>query len=377
MSYNLGLIEELKVLLNKAKLNNDKNDKFRVKSYNEAIRKIKDLQFEIKSEDQIPLTKTSKIYLKCKEYLEKGEIHQAEYIKDNDDGLISFYNECEKIAEIGASKAKELFEKNGIKSISELSKNLDLLNDKQKIGWKYRETDQLRIPRTEMDKHLEIFNEIRDYIKACKDLKFEILGSYRRKAKESGDIDLLVSHPDDDLEAYSKFVDQLFKEGYILDTLAKGKQKFMGYSKLYSKDDIPRRLDIIYSSAKEYPFKLLYFTGGKQFNVNMREFCTKLGYKLNDKGLFHVSSDLPVDFEFEEEKDIFKFLEIEYVKPEDRKDDYIFKKNKKKGDEEEKREELEGYTKTKLKEIAKELKIKGYTGITDKEELIEKIMEYY
>jgi hypothetical protein len=68
-NYNPELIEELQVLLNKAKIGNDSNDKFRAKSYSDAINKIKALPYKITMESQIPLSKTSKIYAKVKQFL--------------------------------------------------------------------------------------------------------------------------------------------------------------------------------------------------------------------------------------------------------------------------------------------------------------------
>lgn len=56
-SLNSDLIQELTILLNKAKLNTDKNDRFRAKSYSEAISKIKELTYTISSPVDIPLKK--------------------------------------------------------------------------------------------------------------------------------------------------------------------------------------------------------------------------------------------------------------------------------------------------------------------------------
>jgi DNA polymerase/3'-5' exonuclease PolX len=44
-----------------------------------------------------------------------------------------------------------------------------------------------------------------------------------------------------------------------------------------------------------------------------------MGYKLNDKGLYDKKTGTRINFEPKTEKDIFDFLKIEYVKPENRK----------------------------------------------------------
>ena len=52
-----------------------------------------------------------------------------------------------------------------------------------------------------------------------------IAGSYRRRAKDSGDIDVLLKG---DSKLYKKFIDLLEKKGYLYETLAKGSKSIMG-----------------------------------------------------------------------------------------------------------------------------------------------------
>ena len=77
-SPNQLLIEELQVILDEAKMSNTANDRFRIKSYKDAIEKIKGVSTKINNESEIPLTKTSKIYAKVKEFIDKGQIHQSQ-----------------------------------------------------------------------------------------------------------------------------------------------------------------------------------------------------------------------------------------------------------------------------------------------------------
>ena len=175
-SPNQQLIEELQVILDEAKMSNTANDRFRIKSYKDAIEKIKAVTHKINNDSEIPLAKTSKIYAKVKEFIEKGQIHQSQKILAESEGLIDIYRDLQKIAEIGPAKAKLLVEDYGIRSIEQLAQNIDLLNDKQKIGFKYWKTDQLRIPRDEILKHkkiccsLESLRDVEDFE------KFDIIG---------------------------------------------------------------------------------------------------------------------------------------------------------------------------------------------------------
>ena len=91
-------------------------------------------------------------------------------------------------------------------------------------------------------------------------------------------------------------------------------------------DEIFRHLDIFYYSHDVYPFALLFTTGSKENNVNMRARAVRLGYSLNEKNLTHISpSGSPVTKEEylkeigkekpETEQDIFKFLKLDYIEP--------------------------------------------------------------
>ena len=88
----------------------------------------------------------------------------------------------------------------------------------------------------------------------------------------------------------------------------------MGLGKLH---DIHRRIDIMYTTPEEYPFAILYFTGSKEHNQKMREKALTYDYTMNEYGITYVDeSDGKLDDKvFVNEKDIFEFLEMDYVKP--------------------------------------------------------------
>ena len=71
--------------------------------------------------------------------------------------------------------------------------------------------------------------------------------------------------------------------------VARGKKKFMAFSKL-SEKGLPCRLDILYTPKEEYNFAKLYFTGSKEHNVKMRNKALKLNYTLNEHGLYNIMS---------------------------------------------------------------------------------------
>ena len=62
---------------------------------------------------------------------------------------------------------------------------------------------------------------------------------------------------------------------------------------------------------------MLYFGSGRDFSKKIRAIASKKGYKLNEKGLFDKNNRI-INFNPKSEEDIFKYLDIDYVKHEDR-----------------------------------------------------------
>ena len=223
-------------------------------------------------------------------------------------------NTFTKIYGIGPKKAKQLIE-DGITTIEELRENDKKLNDTQKIGLKYFEPLQKRIPRDE----IEEFNK--DFDKIFKEVvpegsKYEIVGSYRREAKTSGDIDIIITNNENNIAAFNNFLNKLIEKKILIEVLTRGKTKSLTIGEIDG--SIPRRLDFLYTAPNEYAFATLYFTGSKAFNIVMRQRALDLGYTLNEHGLFKMTSGKKgevVDIDFPTEESIFEFLGMKYREP--------------------------------------------------------------
>lgn len=221
----------------------------------------------------------------------------------------------DKIYGIGPAKLKALHNINILtfKQLSDaLQENPKILNEKQKIGLKYFDDIEQRIPYTEMEQHDKYLQSI--LLKNKKIECISIVGSYRRRKPSSGDIDLLikVKNKDDYVGILKQIVDTLQQDNYILEILACKDKKFMGIVKLGT---VARRLDMLISYPEEYPYSLLYFTGSKEHNVRMRNKALKMGYTLNEHRIEKTKQDVKDIPLLKTEKDIFSFLEIEYVEP--------------------------------------------------------------
>ena len=258
---------------------------------------------------------------KFKEYVETGTLKVLEREKNNPVNIFT------QIYGVGPKKAKELVEK-GVTTIQQLKENqIELLNDKQIIGLKYYEDIQKRIPRSEIDKYSGYFKRAFEFAVGSVGVgdgdgdgaKFEIVGSYRRGAKSSGDIDVIITSKNSGI--FDKFIDKLLEENVIVEILSRGPTKSLVITQLPGMEF--RRVDFLYSTEKEYPFAVLYFTGSKYFNTAMRHVAVQKGYTMNEHGMYKFQDKKKttlVDHDFKDEKDIFDFLGLQYKSPVERID---------------------------------------------------------
>ena len=211
---------------------------------------------------------------KLYEIFETGSLAAAEKIKAIDRvEAFSVFQDCYGI---GAKKARDLAG-SGLASLAQLRAaavaNPKLLTAAQTIGLRHYEEFLVKIPRAEMVGHEALLRGSIPY-------PTTIMGSYRRGASESGDIDTLLCS--DDPKALAATVALLTKAGYITATLAHGEKKFMGVCRLPG--GAHRRLDILLTPVREVPFALVYFTGPMSLNVVMRTFANDLGLSMNEHG---------------------------------------------------------------------------------------------
>ena len=313
-----------------------KKEHFRANAYKKAAEAILMYPEDITNPDQISHLKGigSTILEKLHEYVDTGKINYIQQFENNPINVLT------KVHGIGIKNAEDLIKK-GIDSISKLRDNTDLLNKTQKIGLKYYDDILKKIPRTEIDNFKKILQSI-DF----KNIKYEIVGSYRRGLPESGDIDIIlttVGEVDPKLNILRSFVDKLIEKNIIIYEFAKGKFKNLALARL-TPGGIARRVDFLYTLPENYAFAILYFTGSKDFNTAQRRHAIKMGYSLNDKHISRLpekskkqtkqtketkqtkqqtqlaKQSLIVSKYFPDEQSIFKFLNLQYVEPQNRID---------------------------------------------------------
>jgi len=291
---------------------------FRARAYQKAMESIMVYPGDITSAAQIKgLSGVGNITLaKMQEYVETGKIAKLEKEKNNPINVLT------QIYGVGPKKAKELIDM-GITTIAELKTRQDeTLNEAQKVGLKYLDDINARIPREEIVRYEKALSGVFDKV-TVEGSRFEIVGSFRRGAAHSGDIDIIVTNESNNKKgSFDAFLDKLIQDGFVTHVLSRGAHKSLTLAKLPG-EKVSRRVDFLYTTPTEFPFAILYFTGSKVFNTIMRQRALDMGYSLNEHGLSKMiagKKTTQIADEFGSEQDIFKFLGMKYKKPEERKD---------------------------------------------------------
>ena len=149
---------------------------------------------------------------------------------------------------------------------------------------------------------LTLSDEIIKEMKKCKDIRrIDAAGSLRRMKETIGDIDILVSSekPDSVIKFFTKM-------SMVARVIATGPTKasvnlFNGI-----------QVDLRALPEKEYGSALLYFTGSKEHNIEMRKIAISRRLKLSEYGLFRGKKFLAG----RTEQDVYRCLGMDYIEPE-------------------------------------------------------------
>uniref|UniRef100_A0A6C0DNB5 DNA polymerase beta n=1 Tax=viral metagenome TaxID=1070528 RepID=A0A6C0DNB5_9ZZZZ len=299
-----------------------KGDYIRSRAYTKAQDTVLSITTDITNVDQLKGKPNigPTILEKVKEYVSTGTLRLFEREKDNPEYILS------EVYGIGPKKAHELVVEKGVRTIADLRARQDeLLNETQKMGLHYYEDILEKVPRSEIDVYNAQFGKAFDKSLASHPTQtnsnYEIVGSYRRGATVSGDIDVIVTSNLPDV--FVSFVDALISAKIIIEVLSRGKTKCLVIARLPG-HKVARRVDFMFTSPEEYPFAVLYFTGSKGFNTVMRGHALKQGLSLNEHGLYKKlpgkEKEEKIDTTFKTERDIFDHLRLVYKHPVDRID---------------------------------------------------------
>lgn len=285
-----------------AKHYQNREDKYRAIAYRKAAAIIKKHPTTITSGKEAMALKGigKSIAETIDTYLKEGIVDRLQKIDLSEEDTLNLF---QSVHGIGPVKAKNLY-KAGFRTIESLSERPKeaKLTKAQILGLKWYKDINQPIPRAEIDQFHDYFSHV------LEGLQWEITGSYRRGAEQSGDMDVLV-------RADGQTIDQIVSRiDLLVGDLASGPTKYMGIIQL--KDGYPgRRIDIRLIDGESYPYALLYFTGSKTYNIMLRNKAIEKGWRLNEYTMFDQDGQkLPAN----SEKDIVTLLGLPYLPPNER-----------------------------------------------------------
>jgi DNA polymerase (family 10) len=290
-----------------------KNVEYKPRAYRKAARSIGSLPKpieEIYSEN------------KLREISGVGKSIEEKIIEIIETGTCEYYEELKKelpvdvqgltsIESIGPKTIKKLYKKLKIRTLDDLAKAAQehKLRDIEGFGPKTEKNilEHLEFAKSSKGRMLlgyalPIAEEIKSRLMEESSIdEIELAGSLRRMNETIGDIDLLVTS-DDPEEAANYFTSM----NDVRKVLVKGKKK----SSIILENGLHVDLRII--SKKNFGSALMYFTGSKDHNIELRKRALNKGYKLSEYGLFKKRKQIAG----KTEKSVYEKLNMSFIDPE-------------------------------------------------------------
>lgn len=177
-------------------------------------------------------------------------------------------------------------------------------NDNITNGFKLDPDGKVRYPRSVFDPYVtELKSMLSNFINSGNISKFEFCGSYRRLAPRVSDLDILIVLTESgSLDAISNYCELL---GY--------QKRWRGNLKSTYVIDGFIQVDFKVVPEDSWAFALLHYTGSKSENIRLRRLANSFGLRLNEYGIVD-DNDINC-LAAVTEKDIYKFLNTQYLDP--------------------------------------------------------------
>ncbi|MDD3753555.1 MAG: DNA polymerase/3'-5' exonuclease PolX [Methanobacterium sp.] len=286
---------------------------FRTKAYHRAAHTIETLSVDVadiaeqgKLEELPGIGKH--IHEKIQEILDTGKLQYLEDLKVKFPVDISSLKSVEGL---GPKKIKLLYHELGIKNLDDLEKEGKRHNIRKLKGMGVKtevkilqniEFARKSTGRQLLGDSILLANEIKKRVGSWEVVEqVEIAGSIRRRTETVGDIDILTvtNHPDTVMELFTNMdlVDEVIVKGHSKSTV-----------RLFNGMDVDMRV----FREEDFGSALVYFTGSREFNIQLRKIAISQKMKLNEYGVF--ADDIRLAGK--SENDVFKALGLEYILPE-------------------------------------------------------------
>lgn len=263
---------------------------------------------------------------KIDEILTAGQITHLTTLNVEDKERLDVERLFRTIKAVGKVTAREWYNQ-GYRTLQDLVHKYPTMTAAQQLGFYHYNDLSQRIPRPEIDMVNKFLHAMLDPL----GVKFEIAGSYRRGAPDSGDIDVLVENPTDNsinpqaTQVFmQKVIDPLINTGFIIGTIAYGKKsKYSGIVRAGTDETgklrTVRQFDMRFIKPESWWHGLLHFTGSDHCNKEMRLKAISMGLSLSEYALVdREERRYPYDKPPTSERDIFDAIRVAYLEPHQR-----------------------------------------------------------
>ncbi len=287
---------------------------FRTKAYRRAAHTVETLSEDIediKNEGRLQELPGigAKIAKKIDEIVDTGSLEYLENLKKE---FPVDYDALMAVEGLGPKGIKQLYRELGVKNLDDLEKNAKRHRIRRLKGMgeitERKILINLEFARKSTGRNLlghilPVAEEIKNYLKKLDYVdRVEVAGSIRRRKETVGDIDILVTttNPLDVTDFFTRME-------LVEDVVVSGPTK----STVRLKEN---GIDVDLRTFKDESFgsALMYFTGSKETNVELRRIAIAQGYKLSEYGVFMGNKLLAG----RTEEEIFQFLGMNYIEPE-------------------------------------------------------------
>lgn len=282
-------------------------DAFRVRSYQRAAKAIAGFPEDLTRETLRSIPGVGEaIAKKIEEFLARGSFRQLDELRDR---VPEGVRRLTRIPSLGPKKALLLFRELGIDSPAALAEAIRAGRLRGLRGFGARTEENLLRGIEHMEQsgdrvHLGVAMDLAERVIASLPAdRIAFAGSLRRMSETIGDIDVLAVGDPGLMELFAR-------QPYVAEVVAKGERKTS------VRTDRGLQVDLRLVPAESWGAAMIYFTGGKEHNVRIREMAVKKGWKLSEYGLF--DGDRLIASETEEE--IYRALGMQWVPPALRED---------------------------------------------------------
>lgn len=298
-------------------LTND--DPFRIRSYRNAARTIRDLSKDVEqmtASNEDSLTDLQNIGKssaeKIQEIIDTGTCRTLERLRNKvPRGLPDLLD----VPGIGPKKAGRMYHSLNIKSLEDLreaAKQGDI-SELPGMGKKTEQNILDGLSALEETSQRFLYHEAKDYVQSVSRLleeidtiiQWEIAGSFRRGKETVGDLDIVVQATD-----RSQATERILEYDAIDEVIAKGDEK------MSVRLNNGLQIDFRYFEPESFGSALVYFTGAKSHNITIRKLAQERDWKLNEYGLFKNKRLLAG----KTEEAIYHRLNLDWIPPELRED---------------------------------------------------------